>query len=163
MISRRMFYQNEPSFVQPFLSANGTLGGENFAVGASSEYSSTYAAYKAFNSEYTSRWRPAPPFPSGNQYLIFYNPEKIKVRRIIITFYSIESGASSGIFYGSNDGTTWNQITSWSGNSSKTLTLNISNPAEYKYYKIFFNGLIVTGDYACYAVTHVAISATYAV
>ena len=133
------------SWTQPILSANGTMGGSSFAVEANSEYSSTYAAWKAFdgiknsNSNY---WHAsaADPVPG---WLTFYNPEKLNVTNIALTNYTYSGLGvpTSGTIYGSDDNSTWTELKTWTNsNVTAGATWNIdlsSNTSFYKYHKIY--------------------------
>ena len=77
----------EVDFVQPILSANGTMGGDSFAVAMDSEIDASRPAWKAFDGDtvlndahseqaHTSSGQP--------HWLKFYNPSPIKVSSITI-------------------------------------------------------------------------------
>lgn len=160
MIARKCVVQGErwQSWSQPILSANGTLGGLSFAVAASSEGGS-YAAYKAFDNADTS-WRSTGCI---NNYMIFYNPIKLKVssisvlnRRTELDHHTESNYAMpAGSVYGSNDGTTWYKLCDFTNSvqaSNTRWTINVSAASGYKYHKILCtannsNGLIRVHEY----------------
>lgn len=134
----------EEQWVQPILSANGTLGGSSFAVAASSEYSTSYQAYMAFRADFdTSYWHSASQ-TDNNWYLIFYNPTAIKVSKLDCTAYVTNQCATGGKLQASNDGKTWTNIcnftTNVSNQSDKFVIDARNNTNFYKYYKILFTG-----------------------
>jgi len=136
--------QIEEQWVQPILSANGTLGGSTFAVAASSEYSTSYQAYMAFRADFdTSYWHSASQ-SDNNWYLIFYNPTAIKVSKLDCTAYVTNQCATGGKLQASNDGKTWTNICNFTTNvinqSDKFVIDARNNTNYYKYYKILFTG-----------------------
>lgn len=155
MIARKCVVQGErwQSWSQPILSANGTLGGLSFAVAASSEGGSSYAAYKAFDNADTS-WRSTGCI---NNYMIFYNPIKLKVSSISVLNHRTESNYAmpAGSVYGSNDGTTWYKLCDFTNSvqaSNTTWTITVNAAVGYKYHKILCtannsNGLIRVHEY----------------
>lgn len=154
----------EEQWVQPLLSANGTLGGNSFAVAASSEYSTSYQAYMAFRGDFdTSYWHSASQ-TDNNWYLTFYNPTALKVSKLDITIYSTSHIPSGGKLQGSNNGTSWTDVcnftnTTATNQSDKFVIDARNNTTFYKYYRILF-----TGSSSTYVnVGEVVIWATYLV
>ncbi len=135
----------EEQWVQPVLSANGTLGGSSFAVASSSDYSTSYLPYMAFRSDFdTSYWHSASQ-TDNNWYLIFYNPTAIKVSKLDLTIYSTSHIPTGGKLQGSNNGTSWTDVCSFTNttatNQSDKFVIDArSNTTFYKYYKILFTG-----------------------
>lgn len=121
------------SWVQPTLTANGTLGGTSFAVSATKAGSSR-PAYYAVDGNSSTYWQ-IEGNATGNSFT-FYNPVKLKVSSLVFTFYNNteEYAIRSGVLYGSNDNSAWTQIKSF---SSYTTTWDVSsNTNAYKYHKI---------------------------
>lgn len=131
----------EPSGNQiPAMTSNNTPSG---VASASTENSSSYAAWKAFDKVVTgdTGWVTSSGVTSG--WLKYQFPTAQ-----IITSYSITPGYSyvntrapkSWTFQGSNNGADWEtldtqtNITTWVSNTAKTYT--ISSPASYTYYKL---------------------------
>lgn len=127
----------ETTWTQPVLSANGTLGSSSFAVYASSEYSSGYAAWKAFDGSTNTYYEAASSATTGQ--FIFYNPLPLKVTTINITnrnsnYYQIKGGT----VYGSNDNSSWTSLCTFSGSHSSgaTWAIDVNSSSFYYYYKI---------------------------
>lgn len=121
------------SFTQPVLSANGTLGGEAFAV-AGAHRSSNYAWY-AFDASGTTYFRPA----SDSYDLIFYNPNPLKVSQLVLTYSSATySDYPTTILSVSDDNVTWTQLKSFTTSSAASQTLAVDSSTGYLYYKITF-------------------------
>ena len=139
--------EGELPWTQPVLSANGTLGGDSFAVQASAEYSSSYAAWKAFDGIKTGTnvWRPNGTGSTGIPVtLIMYNPDPIKISNLTFTNYAnyANNAPDAGTIYGSNDNSSYTSITSFTNDvQAKSAEWNVSmssNTNFYKYYKIEF-------------------------
>lgn len=122
------------TFTRPNLNGNGTMGGNTFAVSATA-YSSTYAAWKAVDSNSGTYWRSS---SSGdNVFYSFYNPKELKVTQINFTF--IHGYNSTNIsLQGSNDNSNWQDLsTTYSVNDTKgILTVQLQNNESYKYYRM---------------------------
>ena len=129
-------------WTQPVLTGNGTLGGNSFAVSASSEYS-YWPAWDAFDGKLTGDDGWSASSTSLPQYIIFYNPEPLKVSNIGIMNYYEKNGAfTAGNVYGSNDNSSWKLISSFTNDvldMAATWNINLSNNKNlYKYHKIEF-------------------------
>jgi hypothetical protein len=118
------------TFTRPNLTSNGTLGGSNFAVTASS----VTDAYKAVDSSTSTAWSSA-NYSSDNWY-VFYNPHKLSLNSITLTWSSSTYRAIEIVLYGSNDNNNWDQIGSYSTSNSSSYTLNAGGTGFYKYYKL---------------------------
>lgn len=127
------------NFIQPILTANGTLGGDYFAVATSNAPSSAYDIWKAFDGDNSTYWITD---SSGlNSTITIYNPIALNITQLT---YMLSPGhlhynaPEEGIISGSNDGTTWTQVGTYSipynTNVVKTIDLS-SNTEYYKYYK----------------------------
>ena len=125
------------SFIRPNLTANGTLGGDAFAVSAEAYSTSTsYQAWRAVDSSTSTSyyWYSK----SGGGAYIFYNPDKIKVTRLTYKYTSTAYRATSVTIQGSNDNVNWTNITSSYSGSSTTYTSTLTNNIYYNYYKLTF-------------------------
>ena len=146
-------------FVQPVLSANGTMGGKYFAVSASSEYSSSFQAYTAFDSSTTSEWATKGTY--NPSWITFYNPKPLKVTLLTMCNRTSAEVFTGGNIYGSNDNSTWELLTAYTNSTTAaSATWNIdlsSNTNYYNYYKI--EGTSFTGTNQGF--TNIAITATY--
>lgn len=136
---RREYYKYE-DWTQPVLTANGTLGGDSFAVSSSSNYSG-WPAWKAFDGVLTGSNGWSASANSYPQHIIFYNPVKILVSNInIMNHVSKDGGFTAGNIYGSDDGFIWVLINSFTNDvitKGVTWDINLSNNKSfYKYHKI---------------------------
>lgn len=145
-------YYKYVAWTQPILSANGTMGGNSFAVEASTTESG-HPAYYAFDGSDSTRW--GATSSSVPQWLTFYNPEKLKVTNIAIKNRSdIVAGITAGIIKGSNDNINWIDIKSFTNSeTAKGATWNIdlsNNINSYNYYRIYITSYLATGgSYVC--------------
>lgn len=124
-------------WAQPVLSANGTVGGDSFAVEATTS-SSSYPAYKAFDNT-NGYWIAQ----TVSAYITFYNPKPLKVTNLHIKNpnYSDHNYASlAGVIYGSDDNLTWVEIAQYTNSVLGNLAewdIDLStNTKFYKYHKI---------------------------
>lgn len=136
----------ETTFVQPALSANGTLGGAAFAVQASSE-SSGYPAYQAADNVPSTEfsWGVA-----GAGSYIWYNPQPLKVPRITILNASAWA-LRDYVIYGSNNNSTYTQLTSGTFSATTGGTTVIAEIPEvnrnfYNYYKMYISTYLGSGN-----------------
>lgn len=155
----------EKQWVQPTLTANGTLGGSSFAVSckdfASNDSSNAAAcdAYCAFSSDESKYWRSK----TSTSYIIFYNPVPIKIKSIycrtnINTTTKQSFGApESGTIYGSNDGSTWTTIKKFTNTKTGAFSVAVGSTMFYKYHK--FEGTCTKND--SYLHLHFRIDAVY--
>lgn len=121
-------------FVQPILSADGTLGGDSFAVACSSALSGR-EAYKSFDGNGTTKWGVS---NTSGGWLTFYNPKALRVNSITYfpsSDYPTEDGGDLTI-YGSNDNSTWTSLWTGTYTANTQSTFNVNSQAFYKYYKI---------------------------
>ena len=129
-------------FVQPVLTANGTIGGSSFAVYASNEHSATYAAYRAFSSDASAAYSSSVnPSVTPVDYVI-YNPDSICVKSVVIT--NVPSGLTSSspknvVLYGSNNNSTWDllaAVTNTNNTNSGTWEIVSTSNEMYRYFKL---------------------------
>lgn len=128
--------QNEV-WTQPTLTANGTLGGETFAVAASSEYNG--AAFNAINDNKNS-WVGA-GYPV---WFVFYNPTALTIGKLSIGMGGDYMAFNAYEIQISEDGETWTTIHSGnsgvSGNGSyQTFTVDLTQIENHtsKYWRIY--------------------------
>lgn len=143
-------------FIQPTLSANGTMGGDEFAVEQSSTYSSN-SAYKMFDNNASTE----AVADQTSAYFTFYNPDPLNVTAIAITNESDSRRAIQTCKVSvSNNGTTFTDIYTYSdgstGNETWTIDLS-SNTGYYNYYRVT---ALTTGGYP-YGIIQTDITATY--
>lgn len=137
----------ETTFVQPVLSADGTLGGSNFAVYASNP-AAGYPLYRAFDNNNSTE--SSNNYPS---YLLFYNPLPLKLSQLDIVNQSSGSyGINNYTLYGSNDNAVFTTlVTGANTNNTAFGAWTIVVPAIvqdfYKYYKLFVASGLNTSGY----------------
>ena len=146
---------NSNVFVQPVLTSNGTLGGNSFAVQSSSDWSESYPAWYAVDGSTSTWWA-----SSGNSSsdFIFYNPIPLNVTQLSWSSsptYPNEY-TTGGSILGSNDGTTWTTIMSYTNSTPNTIISLSSNTNYYKYYKISSTGY----QESDFSITDLVITAT---
>lgn len=151
-------YVDEP-FVQPYLTSNGTMGGDKFAASAITEYSSSYQAYMAFDNSTSTEW--ASKGTQNPSWISFYNPEPLKVTKLTMRNRTSAENFTAGKIYGSNNNYYWEEIGSYSTtvtSANATWEIDLSNNTKYyKYYKIV--GTSMTGTNQGF--TNIAITAVY--
>lgn len=137
----------ETAFVQPVLSANGTLGGASFAVYSSSVLSAGCEMYKAYDNNTSTYYHSASGLPT----LKFYNPAPLKVSELTFTNDSTPGYYITGFsLYGSNDDSIYTLIGSYTnsnGTGGASWSKSISNTEFYNYYRI--NITSTTGNTYC--------------
>jgi hypothetical protein len=145
----------ETTFVQPVLSANGTVGGASFAV-SSTTAGSSGEAYRAFDNN-TATYT----FSVGSTYtIIIYNPNELKVSGLSFINRSDRLGITAYTFYGSNDGTNYTTIGSYTNavtTAGASWSTAINSIGFYKYHKIF---ITATGATEC-NIAEIDLSAVY--
>lgn len=141
------------TFTRPNLSANGTMGGDSFAVSDKGMTSTSYSACKAFDSS-TSTYT----WASGTSEITFYNPQMLKVSSLVITYSqnSTTYQANTIKVQGSKDNDTWVDLAEIGYESGISRTINLNSSNGYKYYKLTFT---VKSVYV--RITDIAITGTY--
>ena len=132
-------------WTQPKLTANGSMGGNTCAVQTNITLYSGVSAYYGFDGNNSTTFHSASGSTVG--YFTFYSPTAIKVSSIQFRNQSgINSRASKGgTVYGSNDNTTWTEITTYTHTDTASQIWSIdlsSNTNSYKYYKVDSIGVI---------------------
>lgn len=148
----------ETTFIQPSLSADGTLGGTSFAVFGSSVLAG-FQPFQGSDYNFTSRFLNS----NVNTFHTWYNPEALKVSAI--TIYNFSDGQAvplSYMIYGSNDNSNWTTL--HSGTNSVTTanaswTIPVNSNSFYKYYKMH----CTSSNAATWGWTEARLSAVYIV
>ena len=143
-------------FTTPTLTANGTLGGNSFAIATNQTGSDGYKMFNG-NTATSDYWW----FTGGNNgeaIVTFYNPTPIKVTKLVITFNTTSTTylAKSYVVEGSNDNTNWKQVGSFGYVAGQVRTLDLTNNKAFKYYRIKMNIY-----YMYLRICEIAITATY--
>lgn len=127
------------TFVQPILTASGTMGGDSFAVSA--QYLGVYYDWYPFasNANTNQAYTWAKSGNSGNYDI--YNPTAFKIQSIEITNRNEGSPRSinGGTVKGSNDYSTWTDITTFTNSTlgqNQTWTIDVNSSVAYKYYRL---------------------------
>lgn len=161
-------YWKYQDWEQPVLTENGTMGGDSFAVEASSEVNSNRPAWQAFNGDTTSSY-----WGSVNstaiQWLSFYNPKPLKVTALEIYSYYDASDSTYKSFYikeaiiqGSNDNTNWDNIKTITNSAwVEKIPVDLSdNNKVYRYYRIYITDrAYYSGTYCSIDINEVKITA----
>lgn len=154
----------ESLWTQPVLTANGTLGGNGFAVNAGGL--SQGKAYYAFNGVGETS-QSSCCVTNNKGYIEFYNPIPLKLQSI--QMYDFVSNVSyrceEGIIYGSNDGTNWDTLTTFTqpsstGTGNLLPVINVNSNATYKYFKIKNEKSGTGGTSGAWVLPEIIISAT---
>lgn len=128
---KRVYYK-KTSWTQPTLSANGSVGGASFAVSASA---ATNPAYYAFDFSSSTYWRSG----TASGWIQFYNPIPLLVSNIRWGYFWCYP--TGGTVAGSNDGSTWTTIWSWTNNNAADFNINVNSDTAYKYHRINITGV----------------------
>ena len=133
----------EKKFVQPVLSANGTIGGDAFAVEADSIIDSGRPAWKAFdgntvmNDASYDQWHSNYGQP---HWIKFYNPNPLSVSKVTIFNGNDNVMPLDWEFQYSDDNSDWHTLTS---GTNTVLTANgewsfdVANSGNHKYYRFY--------------------------
>lgn len=133
---KRIYYKKTP-WTQPTLTANGTAGGDSFAVSASAEGTGTqfHPAYNAFDNNSSTYWRSG----TTTGWIQFYNPVPLLAQSIRwIYFYCYPTG---GTVEGSNDGGTWKAVSTWTNSIAGDFDIQVGSDAAYRYYRVNITGV----------------------
>lgn len=150
--------EQEVAFEQPVLTANGTLGGDSFAVQANQNNGWAFNVFSSLNGEWGGTTIPKPESPTE---LTIYNPEALTVSSIDIQNGSTTAQIWSGVnVSGSNDGTDWTLIKTINNNirtANAWVSLGIDATVAYKYIKLSF---MVNSANAVVVIKKVTLNAT---
>lgn len=144
---------------QPILTSNGTLGGNSFAVAASSEYAGQ-EVWKAFDGQTSGEnyFRSKYIDIGATHTVTIYNPTALKISNIayLNTGQTIVIPVSYTI-YGSNTNSNWTQLTTGTNSvytAGQTWNMSLSgNTNYYKYYKLDLKNGNSTGYIMCMELT----------
>ena len=157
----------ERNWTQPILTANGTMGGSSFAVSTNvTQVDSSHDVYKAFDGVTTTSggdFHSAQGSTTG--YIDIYNPVPLKITNFKIYNQPFANRASSaGNIYGSNDGTNWILITTYTNSdqgSGDVWDISLSlNTNSYNYYRLESTAGAPSGD-GYWVINEIEITATY--
>lgn len=128
-------------FERPNLTANGTMGGDSFAVSASSALSGN-EAWKAVDgsSDNGSLWQSVSNASFG-EWFTFYNPTAIKLNSLLL-----EYSQGQGYYYpkeikiqGSDDNSSWVDLTTFTNSTySASYNIAVNSSTAYKYHRLLF-------------------------
>ena len=123
----------------PTLTSNIDSTGE---ANASSKYSSSHDAYKAFNGDLSDYGWMAANGSSTNQWLQYKFSRKVVVRSFKVTNHTETTKCAKNItLQGSNDGSQFKDLGSFtnSNTSNGTTYYNVDNSTAYTHYRLFIH------------------------
>lgn len=121
------YYKYEyQDWTQPVLTANGTLGGNSFAV--SSNLSDFYKAFDNNNDSYINGF-------NENCWFTFYNPNPLKVSAIEMLSTGAAYMPRAGTLEYSDNNATWVKVFDWNSNSANPYTMTV-DAGYHKYWKV---------------------------
>ncbi len=128
-------------WAMPALTADGTLGGADYAVEASGNTSSGYEAYKSFDGTPggAKTYASIPSTKTGS--LTWYSPVKIRVSSVVFQNPSTVNTSympKNIVIEGSNDGVSWTELAvvdyeSRSANATQTVGLEASSKKYFRF------------------------------
>ncbi len=152
---------SEVAFVQPEMTANGTLGGDAFAVFANQNNNYIHDAFNSTDDYWGGTTTPSPSNPSE---ITIYNPTALKVASITFKNPTTSSQVWSTMkVQGSNDNDAWVELGTFN-NSIRTAgsfaDAAINATVAYKYFKLSFT---VNSANAAIAIAQIRLNATMSV
>ena len=135
-IVRKYYKYVDTPWTQPVITQNGTLGGDSFAVTATSTGTLYYPdAWRCFDNDTTTYYQ-----ANGQCTMIIYNPKEIKVSQFDL-YEALAWKSTSAIVQGSNDNINWSDITNVLTGYSTTYgsicdyktVLTLTNDNSYKF------------------------------
>lgn len=125
---------------QPVLTADGTMGGDSFAVSQSPTDSMSTAPYLAFNGTTSGTAWATVRNNSYPIYLYIYNPDALKITEITWNNAQNTTAPKAMEIHGSDDDLSWSSISTYTNtNNTSGSSWNISlssNTDFYKYHRI---------------------------
>jgi len=165
------------SYENHALAENGTIGGDNFAAESSSQYSTSYAAWYAFNktvpNKNTNNWRPSSaPTTANPQWITYYCPTAMTATSFAIDNTSTATrGPGNCIFQGSNDNQTWTDLLTFEHTvttSYERTTYNIPSASQgaYKYYRLYvtscqYSSMMLLGELTLFFTTGASVPVSF--
>lgn len=121
-------------FERPNLTANGELGGDSFAVWASSSVNSNSPAFRAVDDKTSTHWWCNEDTPK----YVLYNPKALKVSQLEITYYADSTSYQSETItvQGSHNNLYWDDLVSVEYESGKTRNIEVNSNKYYKYHRL---------------------------
>lgn len=118
-------------FVQPVLTANGTIGGDSFAVAAN-----VTEAYKAFDnsaSSYCNRL-------NADCWLEWYNPQPMLMESVQWSASGASYMQRAGLLQYSDDDSVWTTAVEWDNSGSENpFTVQVGEShGSHKYWRLYF-------------------------
>lgn len=93
-------------------------------------------AARAFDNSNTTYW--AAESDSGETWIAIDFGVRIVVNKLSVSWFSYSYDYFKASFQGSNDGTTWNEIASTTGNRETPSNWSFANNVEYSMYRLLF-------------------------
>jgi hypothetical protein len=139
----RTYYKNV-AWVQPVLTANGTMGGNKFACGQSASYNSTTIAFRCFNGNTTTiaetnRWQVNNVDANTEVFIYWYNPSPLKITNLKVWNSEASYTIKNYVLYGSNDGSAWEAIKSGTNtnyNAASAWNIAVNTSKDFKYFRL---------------------------
>ena len=129
--------------VPVLISNTGSDGGETIC---SSEFSSTYAAWKAFDVDNSSCWVST---ETGSTDINIYIGYKFTIPTLVKRFrVNTEQVPLNGILQGSYDNSKWDDISNFDIQSSGINDVDINNSKSYLYYRLYIKNQTHSTDRA---------------
>lgn len=132
-------------YVLPILSANS---GSECTASASSVYASGYPASNAFNGDAKTHW--ASGATDANRWIQIKMPNAIRNIRMSITNPQYTNAVVSGTIRGSNNGSSWTNLQSFSGRPSTAYATTrhvLGNAVAYSYVRIAISSWSTAGQW----------------
>jgi hypothetical protein len=145
----------EKSFVQPTLSANGTMGGDSFACSYSGSVASGQPYYAFDGNNSTGCYFTT----SRTSYLKFYHPTGLKISKVQFYCQELASYFTNVKLYASNTDSNYTEIATFSRTNNDWIATS-SNQTFYKYWEI---SVFVNTQSSSVPISEVAITGTHMV
>jgi hypothetical protein len=159
-----LYSETLTDWTQPVLTSNGTMGGSNFAVSSNIAQYTGNDVWRAFNGMTSGGNYFHSQSGTKTGYIDIFNPVPIKITNFKIYNQngSANRASSSGIIYGSNDGTSWTQLKTYT-NSVQTAggTWNIDLSANENYYRYYRMESTAGGSDSYWTINEIQITAKY--
>jgi hypothetical protein len=139
-------------WTQPILNANGTMGGDSFAVAANFERSSHYAWYAMDGVTTGNTGWFSDEIATAGVWYSFYNPIPLNVTNLeFLNYTGANYVTTSGRVQISNDGQTWTDIKSYTNSTvaaNASWSIDLSDNTYFaKYYRIYSDSNVGTAGW----------------